>query len=493
MAKLQLQRRARTLALLGTAGLAGCAVGPNFHTPAAPQVSAYTAQPLPGQTAAAPGSGGEAQRFVQGADVPAQWWTLFHSPAIDALVAQALKANPDLEAAKAALRSAKETYLAQRGALLPTVDLGANTLREKNSNALSPVLNNNSQLFSLQTAQVNIAYTLDVFGGIRRQTEAAKAQAEQQRFQSEAAYLTLTSNVVAAAIQEASLRAQVEAAREQAKLNRDALTIMRGQLEAGQIARADVAAQETLLAQAEQALAPLEKQLAQQRDLLAALTGGFSSQPGLPEVDLETLGLPQDLPVSLPAQLVRQRPDVRAAEANMHAASAEVGVAIANRLPNLTLGASAGGASTAWPSLLSNGNDLWSYSAGLAQPIFEGGALKHRQKAAEAAFDQAKAQYRSAVVSAFQNVADTLEALQADARGMAGAVTVEQRAKESLAITQSQLNVGQVDTLNLILAEQAYQQARSVLIQSRASRLTDTAALIQALGGGWWNGKGVAG
>jgi NodT family efflux transporter outer membrane factor (OMF) lipoprotein len=478
------------LMLAGLGALSACAVGPDFKTPAAPQASGYTAQPLPAQTAAAPDTpDGQAQRLTAGADIPADWWTMFHSPA---LVARALKANADLESAKAALRAAHETYLAQRGALFPTVDLGAGTQREKNSNYLSPVLNSNQELFSLQTAQVTVGYTPDLFGGIRRQTEQTKAQAEQQRFQAEAVYLTLTSNVVAAAIQEASLRAQVDAAAQQVQLNRDALAILRKQLEVGQIARADLALQETQLAQAEQALAPLQKQLAQQRDLLAALTGGLGVSADLPQVTLDALTLPGDVPVSLPAKMVRQRPDVRAAEENLHAASAGVGVAIAARLPNLSLAATAGGAAPNWGSLLSNGNNLWSLSAGVTQPIFEGGALLHRQKAAQALLDQAKAQYRSAVVDAFQNVADSLEALQADARALAGASIVEQRAGETLQITRGQLQAGQVDGVDLILSELNYQQARAALVQARAARLTDTAALIQSLGGGWWNGPGVA-
>jgi NodT family efflux transporter outer membrane factor (OMF) lipoprotein len=469
--------RRRRLVISGLAlVLSGCAVGPDFHRPDAPAVTAYTPTPL---TADA--------QFAEGGDIQAQWWTVFQSPALNALVAEALKANPDLAAAKAALKSAQETYYAQRGALLPEIDAGYNVTRERASSALSPPLNSSQELFTLHTAQLNINYTLDVFGGLRRQTEQAKAQAEQQRFEAEAAYLSLTANVVNAAIQEAALRDQVEATRRTIDAERRILDVMRRQLDLGQIARADVAAQEAAVALAEQNLPPLEKQWAQQRDLLADLTGHFPSEAPAERVDLATLTLPADLPLSLPSKLVEQRPDIRAAEANLHAASAGVGVAIANRLPNITLSANGGGAATTLATLFSNGDGFWTLTGGVAQPIFQGGALLHRQKAAEAALDQARDQYRSAVLSAFQNVADTLQGLQADARDLAAATTAKDSAAESLTIAKRQLELGQVGGISVLSAEQTYQTANAAFIQARANRYSDVAALFQALGGGWWN------
>jgi NodT family efflux transporter outer membrane factor (OMF) lipoprotein len=459
--------------------LVSCCVGPDYQPSPPPKLTRPTAEPLPAQT-----EGGSPQRFVQG-DVSERWWTLFQSPRIDALVDRALKANPNLQAAEAALRQAHETYLAQRGALFPTVDVGASTTRQKDSAALSPTLSTNNTLFSLQTAQVNVGYTLDLFGGVRRANEQAKAQAEAQRFETEAAYVTLTANVVAAAIQEAALRDQAGVARDVVDLNDQALKVLQRQLAVGQVARADVAAQEAALAQAQAALAPLDKQLAQQQDLIAALVGGYPETVPVTELHLAGLKLPRDLPVSLPAEILRRRPDVQAAEANVHAASAAVGVAVANRLPQFTIGGTAGGASTQWSQLLSNGNGLWSISAGVAQPIFRGGALAHQQKAAEAALDQAKAQYRSAVVTAVQNVADSLEALKADGRGLDAAVVAEQRALESLTIARGQLRQGMISGLAVIQIEQAYAQARQMRVQAEGARLADTAALIQALGGDW--------
>ena len=460
----------------------GCAVGPDFQRPAPASGAGYVKTPL-----APVEAGGVAQRFEAGADLPGQWWTLYQSPALNRLVGEALKANPDLAAAQAALRSAHETYLAQRGAFLPTVDLGGNVSREKASGALSPPLSSSLLLFDLYNTQVNVGYTPDVFGGIRRQTEAVAAQAQAQRFATEATYLTLTSNLVTAAIQAAGLREQITAAESAIKDESDVLALMRRQRELGQASGGDVAAQEALLAQAEQALPPLRKQLAQTEDQIAALTGRSPAEAEDVLIGLDDLTLPAALPVSLPAKLVEQRPDVRIAEANLHAASANVGVAIAARLPNLTLSASAGGSSTHIGSLLTQPNSFWTIGAGLAQPIFEGGALYHRQKAAEASFDQAKAQYRSTVISAMQNVADSLQALSADADALKAAERAEASAAASLAIARRQLEVGDASRVAVLNAEQTHLQALISRAQARVNRYADTAALFEALGGGWWN------
>jgi NodT family efflux transporter outer membrane factor (OMF) lipoprotein len=467
--------------------LSGCAVGPNFHRPPPPTATRYTPAPLPADTGGAETRGGGDQAFASGQDVAGQWWTLFGSSALNATVARALKANPDLEAAKAALRAARETYLAQRGALLPSVGADYNVTREHASGTPAPPLTSNNNLFTLHTAQVTISYVPDIFGGIRRQTEAAKAQAEAQRFETEATYLTLTTNVVVVAIQEAALSEQVAATRKAIQDETEVLETFRRQRALGQASGLDVAAQETALAQVEALLPPLEKQLAVQRDQMAYLTGRAPAETPVESLDLGALTLPASLPVSLPSRLVEQRPDIRAAEANLHAASAQVGVAIANRLPAFTLTAAAGGSSTTLASLFSQGNGFWSLTADAAQPIFEGGALLHRQRAAEATLAQARAQYRGAVLGAFQNVADTLQALEADSRALAAAARVERSAASTLDLTRKQLAVGQVYGPAVLLAEQAYQQALVGRLQAEAGRYADTVALFQALGGGWWN------
>ena len=471
--------------------LTGCAVGPDFRRPTAPNVERYTPQSLPDQTASVEVKGGEAQRFVHDMDIPGQWWTLFHSKPLNDLIEQALKANPDVAAAQAALRGARENVYAQQGAFFPSIDASFNPTRQKISDALSSPLNNDSNVFSLHTAQVAVAYTPDVFGGNRRQVESLQAQAESQRFQLEATYLTLTSNVVAAAVQEAALRGQIAATRRIIEIQSQSLELLQRQYALGQIATADVAAQEAALAESQAMLPPLEKQLAQQRNLLARLIGRFPSETITETFELSELHLPHDLPVSLPSKLVAQRPDVRAAEEQLHAASADIGVNVANRLPNITLSANLGSTATSLSQLFSSGTGFWGLAANLTQPIFQGGTLLHRQRAAEAAYDQATAQYRGTVLTAFQNVADTLHAIQSDADALKAAAAAERAAAKSLVIVRRQLELGDVSPLALLNAEQTYQQATINCVQVLANRYADTAALFQALGGGWWNRSDV--
>ena len=400
------------LLVFGTS-VAGCAVGPNYSRPSAPVVASFTKGPLPAATASAKVAGGDAQRFVA-ADLPGRWWELFQSPALNRLVDSALRANPDLQSAKAALRVARENHLADRGALFPQVEGDFSANRQKNPASLASPLNSNANIFSLYNGQLNITYAPDLFGGVRRQIEASGAGVENQRFTVEAAYLTLTTNVVLAAMQEASLRGQIKATHKAIAVGESIVAALRAERRAGEAAASDIAAQEALLAQAQITLPPLEKQLAQQQDLLAVLTGGVPSGFADDGIELDQIKLPTDLPLSLPSKLVEQRPDIRAAEANLHQASAEIGVAEANRLPNVTLTALLGGTSPQLNTLFASNNGLWSLTAGVTQPIFEGGTLRHKQRAAEAAYDQAAAQYKSTVHTAFQNVADTLEALQHD-------------------------------------------------------------------------------
>jgi len=471
--------------------LAGCAVGPDFHRPTAPTVDRYTQQRLTAQTASVEVKGGEAQRFVQNMDIPGQWWTLFHSKPLNDLIEQALKSNPDLDAAQAALRGAWENVYAQQGAFFPSIDASLNPTRQKTAGVLSSPLANGNNIFNLHTAQVSVSYVPDMFGGTRREVESLKAQADSQRFQLEATYLTLTSNVVAAAVEEAALRGQIKATRKIIEFQSKSLGLLRRQYELGQIATSDIVAQEATLAQVQAMLPPLEKQLAQQRDLMARLAGRFPSETLAEEFELSSLQLPQDLPVSLPSMLVAQRPDVRFAEEQLHAASAEIGVNIANRLPNITLSANLGSSATAINQLFTSGTGFWALAADLTQPIFQGGTLLHRQRAAEAAYDQAVAEYRSAVLTAFQNVADTLHAIQGDADALKAAVAAENAADRSLTIVQKQLELGDVSYLELLNAEQTYQQAKINLVQALANRYADTAALFQALGGGWWNRSDV--
>jgi NodT family efflux transporter outer membrane factor (OMF) lipoprotein len=465
--------------------VAGCAAGPDYRKPPAPGVDRYTAAPLAAQTAAAATQGGAAQRLVAGQDVPERWWTLFGSDALDRIVAAALAANPDVQAADAALRAARESAAVQRGAYLPTVDAQLTPTRQKTAPSVASGAASGASLYTLHTAQLNIAYAADVFGATRRQVEAADAQVDVARFQHQAARLALEANVVAAAIQEASLRAQLDATTDLVGLARKQLDAARRQRQAGQVGMADVAAQEAALAQIEAGLPPLEKQLAQQRDLLAVLAGRYPSDDNGLRFDFGTLALPGDLPVSLPARLVERRPDVRAAEAQLHAASARIGAAQAARLPDIALTAALGSAALDAGTLFRAGTGFWSIGADLVQPIFHGGALRHQERAAEALYDQAAAQYRGTVLAAFRDVADALHAVDADARALQAALAAQQAAQKSLAIATRQWELGAAGHPAVLQAQQGYQQAAIALVQARAARYADTVALFQALGGGW--------
>jgi NodT family efflux transporter outer membrane factor (OMF) lipoprotein len=472
------------LALAGS--LCGCVVGPDFAGPAAPEGAGYG--PLAGQTASASVQQGEAQRFVQDMDIPGQWWTAFRSRPLNDLIEKALTANPTIAAAQATLRAAHENVLAQQGAFYPTVTAGVSDARNLTpTGALSPVSASGSPYYSLFTAQLSVSYAPDVFGLNRRTVESLAAQAENQKFQLEATYLSLTSNVVAAAVQEAQLHDLIEAQQDTIKADMEIRDIMQPQYSSGEMAQADLLAQETVLAQAQQVLIPLQSQLAQQEHLLAALAGGFPSDPVAQVLDLASLQLPQDLPVSVSSKLVEQRPDIRAAAASMQAASAEIGVAVANRLPQVSLTASLGTSPNNIANAFTPYNQFFNLAAGLVQPIFDGGTLRHRQRAAEAQFDVSVAQYRSTLITAFQNVADVLVALQSDASALQAAVTSERTAARSVEIAGGQLRLGERSYLSVLAAEQLHQTSRNALVQAQARRLSDTAALFAALGGGWWN------
>ena len=472
--------------------LAACAVGPDFQPPAAPSAMRFTREPLPEATESSAVAGGEGQHFVVEKDIPGDWWALFHSESLDSLVQESLKANPSLEAAQNALRVAMENVRAQQGAFYPAVNANLAASRNKNADPLAPTLASNQLLFNLYQAQIGVSWTPDLFGANRRQVEALKAQAEAQRLQLRSTYIALTTNVVAAAVQEASLRAQIAATQAVISNISDALAIIRRQNALGQIAGAEVAAEEAALAQAQQALPPLEKQLAQQRDLLTMLAGRLPVDEIDQTFELSQLELPTELPVTLASKLVEHRPDIMIAEQNLHAASAEVGVATAAEFPSLTLTATDGSVATKVGELFGAGNGFWSLGAGLTQPIFEGGTLLHRRRAAEAAYDQSLSIYRNTVLTAFQNVADTLHALQSDAQSLKAAVATETAAARSLEIARRQVELGQTQYLALLTAQQTYQQALSNRVQAQASRYADTAALFQALGGGWWNEKELA-
>jgi NodT family efflux transporter outer membrane factor (OMF) lipoprotein len=484
------------LALLATAAaglLASCAVGPDFARPKPPDVARLTPQPLPVETVSTNGALGEPQRFVQGMDIPGAWWQLFGSEQLDGRVREALKANPNLSAAQAALKQAQELADAQRGFYYPNVSANFDASRNKTATGtLSPASASGNPYYSVITPQLFVSFVPDVFGLNMRTVESLDAQAENQRFQIEATYITLTTNVVSAAIQEANLRAQIDATGQVIKIESDLLAILRRQAALGQAAGADVATQEAALAQAQAQLPPLAKQLAQERDLEAALLGRFPSDASTDQFTLATLTLPRELPVSLPSEVVEQRPDIRAAEATLHSATAQVGVAIANRLPQISLTANIGNSAPSFATLFSSGTAFGALAASITQPLFDGFTLMHRQRAAEAGLEQAMAQYKATVITAFQNVADALQALEQDALALQAAAAAEVAAARSLGIARNQFDLGAVAYLTLLNAQQAYQQALLNLAQAQANRLSDTAALFQAVGGAWWKKDIVA-
>jgi NodT family efflux transporter outer membrane factor (OMF) lipoprotein len=482
----------RTCAPLLTVGLSACAVGPDFHQPRPPEVALTpTALPATTETAA-----GKTQVFRTGADISGDWWALFHSPELNALITAALAHNPTLAASQQTLIEAEETVRAAQGGLLPSLSGGFQATREKVSSAELASFGTASAVtipaFSLYNADLNVSYAPDVFGGVRRQIESSAAQADFQRDELEAAYLTLTSNIVTAAVTEASLQGQIDATNKVIEAERQELSILVTQVGLGGAAQAQVLQEQATLAAAEATLPPLQSQLATTRDQLAVFVGTFPGDFHEADFTLASLTLPQDLPVSLPSAIVAQRPDIQAAAAQLHTASANLGVADANLLPQFTLSAQVGYEALTTGTLFTPQTLLWSLVAGVTQPLFEGGTLTARRKAALAALRAAGAQYQATVLSAFQNVADALQILQYDAVTLAAAQAAEEAAANSLAVTQAQYKLGGQPFTAVLTAQTTYQNAAIAEVKAAAARLTDTAALYQALGGGWWHRTDVA-
>jgi NodT family efflux transporter outer membrane factor (OMF) lipoprotein len=500
-------------AAISAAAVCSCAVGPHYHNPEAPVGAGYAPEPLPETTSSTEARGDEAQHYIAGRDIPFEWWELFQSPALNSLIEKAFKANPNISAAQAALRQAQELLKAQQGFFFPAVGATFQAERHKvsgNTNSsqtigvqgsglnllpktesLNSFPHNQPSYYSFYTAELTVGFVPDVLGGNRRQVESLAAQAESQRFALEATYITLASNVVAAAIQEASLRAQIRATQGIISADEKSLQILRDQFRLGFAMRIDVAAQEAALAQVRTALPPLQKQLEKSRDLIRVLAGGWPSDMDEP-FELDHLRLPPELPLSLPAKIIEQRPDVRAAEAQLHAASAQVGVTVAAMLPQFSITGDFGGNATKIRQIFSAGGPFWSLYGGVSQPVFQGGTLLHQERAVRQALKQALAEYQSTVIAGYQNVADTLHMSAADADAFAADVEAEESAKLGYELTRRQQEIGYVDTLTMLSAEAAYQQTLLTRVQAQAVRYGDTVALFQALGGGWWNRKEVA-
>ncbi|HXH71322.1 MAG TPA: efflux transporter outer membrane subunit [Mariprofundaceae bacterium] len=472
----------RSMAAIGIVLLAGCAVGPDFKQPAAPKTDHYTSLKLTLELPEA----ATGQKLLAGGEVPAQWWQLFGSEPLNRLVEQGLASSPTVTAAEAKLREAEENLNAQVGAVLyPTIDAKASASRQKISGAS---FGGRARIYNLYNASVSASYGLDLFGGSRRYLEGLRSQIDYAQYELQAARLTLAANIVTAAVKEASLRGQIAATRQMISDSESQLAMIQQQYEQGAVAQKAVLSQQSDLARIRATLPALQKQLEQNRNLLNVLAGRLPADGGLPEFGLDTLHLPATLPLSLPSELVRQRPDILAAEALLHQASANVGVATANMYPSITLTASYGTESSQVSNLFGAGSTtVWGLGAGLLQPLFHGGELHAKKRAAVAAFDQANANYREVVLQSFRDVADTLLALEMDSRTLTLQRDAESAAGQTFALVRQQYQAGAASYLELLTASQQYQQASINLTQAEAARFADSAALIHALGGGWWN------
>jgi NodT family efflux transporter outer membrane factor (OMF) lipoprotein len=480
-------RRGGVLGLVAAMLVSACAVGPDFVRPAAPDAERFTRETPLVVTVAADGV---SQHFTPGAAVPADWWRLFNSAPLDAAVQQALAHNPTLQAAQASLRQSQDNLRAGDGVFYPQVDAGLGAERARSA----PLQQGSSApgtLFNLITASGSIGYVLDVFGGERRTVEGLGAQVDAQRYAAKAAYLTLSANVVNTCIARAAYAAQIGATQALIALEVEQLHSIEAQVRAGTSPYANVLSQRSLIAANQAVLAPLQQKISLAEHLLALLEGELPANANLPDIGLDTLTLPQDLPVSLPSELARQRPDILAAEAQLHATSADIGVATAAMFPSFSLNATFGGAGTSLGNLTAASGRFWSIGPSLTAPLFRGGTLAAQRQAAIDAFEVQQANYRQTVLIAFGQVADALKALEHDAQALQAQGAARDTAAEALALLRTGYRTGLVAYIDVMTADVQYHQALVDTVQAVAQRQQDTVALFVALGGGWWNAPGA--
>ncbi len=464
--------------------ITGCAVGPNFVPPQPPAATQFTQGKEPTVTASADG---QAQRFDQGGKIAADWWRLFQSPQLDRVIKEAVAQNANLQAAQARLRQSQENLRAGYGVFFPQISGGFSPARQRFTTAQFGAGNAPGSIFNLFTSSVSVSYILDVFGSQRRTVEGLAAQVDYQNYTALATYLTLLGNVVNATIAQAAYRAQIDATQQLIGFQKEQLRITETQAQAGMVPFTDVVSIQALLAATEATLPPLKQNLNKTNHLLAALVGRTPAEWSAPQLDLKDFTLPKDLPVTLPSELVRQRPDILATEATLHAACANIGVATAAMFPSFTLGASYGQTAVEITKLFGTAANIWSVGATIAQPLFTGGTLWHQRKAAIEAYQASASDYRQVVVSAFQQVADSLRAVEYDAETLKAQAAALAAADQALKLVQTSYKAGLVNYLQVLTADNQYQQARLGLIQAQALRFQDNAALFVALGGGWWN------
>ena len=470
--------------------LVGCATGPDFKTPASSPVLGYTASALPTHTAFSSTAQDDAQRFVEGAPIEARWWQAFGSSKLDALIEQALAASPTLEAAEATLRQARHTYEARAGSTrYPQANANLSGQRQAvNYTALGQQDGENT--YNLFNASVNVQYNFDLFGGNRRALEVLAAQVDYQRFQLEGARLTLAANVTGTVIAQASLAEQIEALEYILDAQMAQLDLTRQRLTLGAASQSDVLALQTQAEQTRAGIPALRNGLDQATHLLAALIGQTPAGANVPRFALVDFTLPSELPLQVPSELVRRRPDIRASEALLRAANAQHGVAVSKLYPQITLSSDVGSQALTVDTLFGAGPLIWGLAGQLAQPLFNRG-LRAEARAAEAGSDAAAAYYRETVLQAFRNVADVLRALDNDAEALAAQVAGDASAKEALELLRRRYTLGAANYLELLVAQQQAESTRLDLIAAQAQRMTDTVAFYSAMGGGRQNNEGV--
>ncbi len=461
--------------------LPGCSAGPDFVRPEAPGGKYYNNSGDPRETVPV---NGHSQQFESGASAVANWWHLFNSPKLDAAVADALALNPGLQAAQASLRESQDNLRAGSGIFFPQAGALFSQSRQKSSPAAigssAP-----ATIFNLTTLSASVSYALDIFGGQRRAVEGLSAQVDQQRALTLGTYMMLSGNIVNTCVAIAAYHDEIEAVEEMIALEKDQIAIAEKQYQSGLTLYGAVLALRTQQAALEASLPPLRQRLSQAEHLLATLEGKLPAEFQAPVISLAELELPRRLPLSMPSELVRQRPDILAAEARLHAASAEIGVATAALFPSFTLNASYGRNSRMMSTLTDSGSTLWGISGSALAPLFNGGTLSGRRRAAVDAYQQSLALYRQTLLAAFAEVADVVRALEHDAEVTAIEVRAVQDARLSMDLVKANYQAGMVNYLQVLTADIQYHQARIGYLQAEARQLQDSAALFAALGGGW--------
>ncbi|MEN6620742.1 MAG: efflux transporter outer membrane subunit, partial [Smithella sp.] len=472
-----------TMCILLFLGLIGCAVGPDFEYPKPPSIERYTFNPIPESTISADG---KTQRFEPNARIISEWWKLFNSPVLNKVIKDALENNQNLQAAQANLRQSQNLLRAGYGVFYPQLDATAEASRQQISSPSSGGFFPSS-IFNLFTLSAAVSYTLDIFGGQRRTVESLGADVDYQRAIAWATYINLSANVVNTVIARAGYQEQINATQELIKLQQEQIKITDARVRAGLIPYVNIVTLQSQLAAYEATLPPLQQKINQSQHLLATLMGCTPAECNPQPVELAALALPGKLPITLPSKLVRQRPDILAAEAQLHSASANIGVATAALFPSFTLSGTYGVSSNTAGDLFKNDSVFWNFGANATAPLFRGGTLWFRRKAAIDAYHVASANYRQTALSAFAQIADTLRALEHDAESVKAQLYSLDKATESLQLIQKNYEAGLANYVQVLIVDIQFYQARIGYIQAQTQRLQDTVALFTALGGGWWN------